>query len=172
MVQLKTILRAPAPAPPAPVRPAHRDEPVLRELIRDDGILSFQGLRRRLGIHQETLKRSLRRLEEQQLIEQDEAGYRATDDGRAATQANPETLPTTMHLNVPADIDLADVIEDLAGRWFKGLWWLGRSDGPGETTLMWVDDDGNIVRMRIGAGTIRIEGTPHGALLAALAQWL
>jgi len=54
-----------------------REREVLKLLSSEQNALfSFQGLRRRLGLHQETLTRTLKRLEEAHVIERSPEGYK------------------------------------------------------------------------------------------------
>ena len=51
-----------------------------------DATYTFQGLKRRLGLHQEKLTRILRRLEDNNLVAKTEEGYRTLKHSRKATQ--------------------------------------------------------------------------------------
>ena len=57
------------------------------QFIAEEGLLgfTFEGLKRRLGTHPETLSRILDRLEEQQVLEKTERGYQVTQRGREVT---------------------------------------------------------------------------------------
>src|SRR5512139_1473022 len=56
-----------------------RDTEVLSLLEQEDlTAFTFDGLKRRLGLHQETLSRILTRLEEEGIIKKEASGYRVT----------------------------------------------------------------------------------------------
>jgi len=160
-------------------RPLGRDL-LLRELARDDAVVAFTGLRRRLGLHPETLTRRLRRLEEAGLVERAEEGYRLTEAGRTgmagAAQAVEESMEV-LRMVLPPEADEAALAEALSGRWVEALRWYGRSDGPGERLLIWTTRDG-VVRVRIGAGAVTVEvgrladAAAIGPLLVLLADAL
>ena len=67
-----------------------RDMEVM-QFIAEEGLLgfTFEGLKRRLGTHPETLSRILDRLEEQQVLEKTERGYQVTQRGQGSDR--PET---------------------------------------------------------------------------------
>ena len=104
----------------------------------------FQGLKRKLGIHQETLSRSLHRLEDDQLIEHTMDGYRLTPQGSAIVR-RPNASSRThgiLETYLPSDISISDLISRLKYSWFSTLRWLGYSETKDETTLNWVTEDG------------------------------
>ncbi len=49
--------------------------------IDESGAVSFQGMRRKLGLHQETLSRALRRLEKDGLIQKFNHDYKISQNG-------------------------------------------------------------------------------------------
>lgn len=148
---------APAPSPPL----EERERSVLAELAREatarrrgssraaalefDAWVTFQGLRRQLGVHQQALARTLRRLEQHGLIAHAGKGYQLTDAGflalrsaRPATEARP-AIPV-VHALLPPHVQPDAVASQLSRRWFGGLRWYGQSEGPGETSLHWMAD--------------------------------
>lgn len=170
-------------------QPSERDASVLAELAREpDGQVAFQGLKRSLALHQQILARTLKRLERDGLVAKDRSGYRLTDQGFAALCASDTPVreaPAREVLSVvqavlPPHVQPKDVADRLEHRWFKGLRWYGRTDGPGETTLTWVappDDARVVVRVSGGAVNVEIEMGEDGAgfaavrgILAALAE--
>lgn len=127
-----------------------------------DAHVTFQGLRRRLGLHQQALTRTLRRLEDAGLVARDEKGYRPTESGYAATtrasHGDPREVLTVVQALLPPDLDAAAVARRLARRWFHGLRWYGESEAPGETTLTWLSDaDGSRIRLRVSGGALTLE---------------
>ena len=154
------------PIPPAaPLEPRERE--VLAELARDaDASVSFQGLRRQLGLHQQALTRTLRRLEAAGLVAREEPrGYHLTDTGMRALSARlgerashaPHHV-TLVHALLPPHVSGGAVSAQLARRWFGGLRWHGQAQGPGETSLHWVTEPGkNRVTVRVSDGSVRLE---------------
>lgn len=136
---------------------------VLWELSRlGDATVAFSGVRRRLDLHPQALTRTLDRLVQADLVARTDDGYRLTDAGFrsvacCAGEAGPRTAPLFAAV-VPPHLDPDDVADRLAGRWFQGLHWYGRADGPGEVTLAWLTDpDARIVRLRMVGGTLTVE---------------
>jgi len=104
----------------------------------------FQGLKRKLGIHQETLSRALHRLEDDQLIEHTTDGYRLTPQGSAIVKRPNSTsqMHGILETYLPSDISISDLISRLKYSWFSTLRWLGYAETKDETTLNWVSEDG------------------------------
>ncbi len=124
--------------------------------------LAFQGLKRRLGMHQETLSRALQRLADDNLVERTEDGYRLTQHGSEITHipARGHSTKGTSLLEtyLPSDVPATDVISRLKYSWFSRLRWLGYSNNENETLLTWVTDDGNTqVRARFKNNHLSIE---------------
>ena len=141
-----------------------RDQAILCELARgDDAQVGFQGLRRRLDLHQEALRRSLGRLERDGYVRRHPHGYGLTPKGSAVFEGDVSrhidrrTTPVAQVI-LPADLDAVDLVDSLSRRWFRGLRWYGLTQGPGETTLMWeTEPEGGLVRLRVGVGTATAE---------------
>lgn len=150
-------------APPAPIE--ERERSVLAELARDaDARVSFQGLRRQLGVHQQVLARTLRRLEAAGLVAHEPHGYQLTDAGsRALRDAIRPAAPashrvTLVHALLPPHVGGGEVAAQLARRWFGGLRWYGQSVGPGETALHWiVEPQRHRVTVRVTDGSVSLE---------------
>jgi uncharacterized protein YjhX (UPF0386 family) len=148
-----------------------REVAVLSEIAREgEASVAFQGLRRRLYLHQEALSRTLRRLSREGFVARDEGGgYRLTEQGfvalrgRAPARARRDPLTVAQAL-LPPHVTTDMVVGQLARRWFRGLRWYGRAEGPGETTLAWLAEPSNAtVRVRVGSGTVALEvETPGG----------
>lgn len=128
---------------------SERDMGVLRVLEEEDlASFSFEGLKRRVGTHPETLSRVLSRLEEQNIVERVEDGYRVTSVGKEHLTVHPAensgerlTLLKTM---LPPNWNAQSVFANLRGRWFGNLRWLGNSQGGSELVMKWVTDDGKV----------------------------
>ena len=124
--------------------------------------LAFQGLKRRLGMHQETLSRALHRLESDNLVEHTEDGYRLTQRGSEVIHlpARGQSTKTSSLLEtyLPSDVSASDVISRLKYSWFSTLRWLGHSENGNEALLTWVTDDGDTqVRARFRNNHLSIE---------------
>lgn len=159
-----TPASAPAPAASSPPSPAleDRERSVLAELAREvDAWVSFQGLRRQLGVHQQALARTLRRLEQAGLVAHAAKGYQLTDAGFAALRvegARPPTAPVipVVQALLPPHVPPASVAAQLSRRWFGGLRWYGMSEGPGETVLHWMADRARVT-VRVASGSVTLE---------------
>lgn len=141
-----------------------RDMEVLR-VIEEEKLASFtfEGLKRRINTHSETLSRILYRLEEQEILEKANEGYRVTDKGKELLKVHPlnSEEPRLMLLRtlLPPDIDMQQVFSDLKGRWFGTLRWLGYSKNGNESVLKWITEDGGIqVDARFSPQALTIEG--------------
>ena len=141
-----------------------RETLVLEELARDTGAqVAFQGLRRKLLLHQEILSRTLRRLERDGLVSKRDAGYSLTDSGAAAVRGRMlaggrQESVRVIEALLPPHLDPRQVASHLSGRWFRGLRWYGRSDSEEGTALTWLAEPGNeTVRLRISGGRISLE---------------
>lgn len=166
------------PGPAAHPLPAaavleERERIVLEELARElDAHVSFQGLRRQLGVHQQALARTLRRLRAQGLVASDGKGYQLTDRGSAALRALPAaparpTVPLVQAL-LPPHVAAGDVAALLARRWFGGLRWYGQSEAPGETSLHWLAGASKVtVRVSGGAVTLEVDDAADAERFAA-----
>jgi DNA-binding MarR family transcriptional regulator len=153
---------------------SERDMGVLRVLEEEElANFSFEGLKRRVGTHPETLSRVLSRLEDQNIVERAEDGYRVTTAGRKHLQVHPveasaERL-TLLKTMLPPNGSLQTVFANLRGRWFGNLRWLGNSQSESEVVLKWVTDDGKLqLDARFTPGELTIEARLlHGRELAS-----
>ena len=127
---------------------SERDTDVL-SLIEEEGltIFTFDGLKRRTGLHPETLSRILARLEEEGIIKKSSEGYKVTPKItklKLNPTRNEEQTSTLMQTFLPSDLMTQQLIADLKGRWFGLLRWLGMSENSHGVTLKWVTEDGGI----------------------------
>lgn len=144
-----------------------RDMTVLRVIEEEDlASFSFEGLKRRIKSHPETLSRVLERLEEQRIVEKADGSYLVTPKGREYLAVHPidiaEERMTLLKTMLPSNLSLQQVLRDLKGKWFGTLRWLGYSEGPGELVMKWVTDDG---RVQLDARFSPLELTIEGRLL-------
>jgi DNA-binding transcriptional regulator YhcF (GntR family) len=125
-----------------------RDTDVLTLIEKEDlSIFTFDGLKRRCGIHPETLSRILARLEDEGIIKKSSQGYTVTPKItklKLNHDAQAEHTSTLLQTFLPSDLMTQQVIDDLKGRWFGLLRWLGMSETSRGVTLKWVTEDGGI----------------------------
>jgi hypothetical protein len=143
--------------------PTQWDSDVLN-LIGDEGFtrFTFDGLKRRLGVHSETLSRVLVRLEDQGIIERLQGGYSVTAKARKFFSLQPlnsvEAPIQLLQTLLPPDVPIRQLVSDLSGKWFGSLRWLGYAKNDGSTTLKWITEDGGIqVDATFSEGALRID---------------
>ena len=127
---------------------SERDADVLALIENEDlTIFTFDGLKRRTGLHSETLSRILSRLEQEGIVKKEPAGYRVTPKitKLKLNQARNEE-PTTPLIQtfLPSDLMTQQLISALKGKWFGLLRWLGMSENNQGVTLKWITEDGGI----------------------------
>jgi DNA-binding transcriptional ArsR family regulator len=145
-----------------------RDQAVL-QVIEDEALTSFtfDGLRRKLEAHPETLSRILGRLEEQGVVEKSEDGYTVTDKVRdygplRRLNVTEPSVPL-LHTLLPYDVGAMGVVSELKGRWFGTLRWLGYSTGDDGMILKWITEDGGTqVDAKFSDRELTIEAKLHG----------
>jgi biotin operon repressor len=138
-----------------------REREVLKLLAKDQNTyFSFQGLRRRLGLHQETLTRTLKRLEEADVIQRSAEGYKLRNNGNTFSfniPTNEVFAKPVIDAYLPADIDVTVLFQKLRGHWFSNFRWLGYSHDGNQLSMTWISEDGQMqVQARIGGGKITI----------------
>ena len=130
------------------------------------GSVSFQGIRRKLGVHQETLSRALHRLERDGFIMKSEGEYKVSQKGEDVISRHPQvggehaeaySIPILRTI-LPADSDLSELEASLSHRWFGNLRWFGSSRSEEGTILTWTTPDGKMkLNARISEGYLSIE---------------
>lgn len=142
---------------------ADRDSSVMR-VIREEALqgFTFEGLKRKLGTHSETLSRILTRLEEQGVLSRTEHGYEVTERGKdlAGARLLDAHKPGIVLLRtLLPPFQNESLISGLTGRWFGPLRWLGYSRDEGRTTLKWITEGGGMqVEAVFSEGELVIEG--------------
>ena len=81
----KALERVP-PNDPEVLAIQETDQGIIRTLEADGGTMAFQGLRRRMNIHQEKLSRALQRLEGDGYVQHTSKGYVLTEKGSSLAQ--------------------------------------------------------------------------------------
>jgi len=138
-----------------------REREVLKFLSSEqNAYYSFQGLRRRLGFHQETLARTLRRLEEARAIERSPQGYKVRNNGTNYSfnvRTNQQLPKPIIDAYLPSQVDVTVLFQRLRGRWFSNFRWLGYSRDGEQLAMTWISEDGQMqLQARIGGGKLII----------------
>jgi hypothetical protein len=129
------------------------------------GSIAFNGLRRSLKAHPESLTRALRRLERYGVVEHAPTGYRLT-----GAPGGPEGPPPSEPSGAPelrwipvAEVALAPATDPkallglLAGRWAGSLRWVGIYDRAEDPLLVWSRRDGpGQVLLSVRSGRLRV----------------
>jgi DNA-binding transcriptional ArsR family regulator len=126
-----------------------RDSDILAFLSQEDfTFFTFEGLKRRLGLHPETLSRILNRLEQEGIVKKSAEGYTVTREiakHLKLHQTNThEPRVSLLQTFLPSDIAVQQLISNLRGKWFGLLRWLGLSETNESVTLKWITEDGDI----------------------------
>ncbi|HXG07170.1 MAG TPA: MarR family transcriptional regulator [Nitrososphaera sp.] len=143
----------------------NNDTKILLALNEESGSnYSFKGLMRKLGLHQQSLSRALRRLEEMGLVEKSQAGYRLARGSESAISKidfrRPKEREYTQLLQtyIPLNVRASEIVSQLMGRWFKNLRWLGMIESEAGYTLQWFSEDGSFqINLRMISNYIVIE---------------
>jgi hypothetical protein len=126
-----------------------RDSDILAFLSEEDfTFFTFEGLKRRLGLHPETLSRILNRLEQEGIVKKTSEGYKVTREIAQHLQLHQnsthESRVFLLRTFLPSDMPVQQLTSSLRGRWFGLLRWLGLSETNESITLKWITEDGDI----------------------------
>ena len=165
------------------------DKRVLSVLNQDTELAenqyTFNGLARKLGMHQQSLSRSLRRLESSGLVEKGQAGYRVSKTLRAVLVKKSRLdlegfsggisrrhLQFTQLLQtyIPSTVGVEEIVARLVGKWFGNLRWLGLVDGDGGHVLQWAAGDKYQVNLKIVSRYAIVESNASGERYSAEAM--
>lgn len=142
---------------------SERDNDVLTLIGEEDlSLFTFDGLKRRIGLHPETLSRILNRLEQEGIVKKGPRGYEVTSKINDYLRPRPtfgdESHVPLLQTFLPSDVSVPQLISDLRGRWFGVLRWLGLGENAEAVTLKWITEDGDIqVDANISGGALTIE---------------
>ncbi len=145
----------------------HNNDTKVLDLLNEAGSnYSFKGLMRKLNLHQQSLARSLHRLEEMGLVERTPFGYRlGSTNIERAEPALPKGIEYTQLLQtyIPVNVKSKEVRRKLVGKWFKSLRWLGMIESGTGYTLQWASEDGSFqINLRLISDYIIIETNASG----------
>lgn len=147
------------------------DDRILALLEQQPAEITFNGLRRALSAHPESLSRALRRLARFGQIERESNRYRIPNlrDHRSARHRPWEPIreprrALVIETRLPPSEPVAELLGRLAGRWFGRLRWVGTYDRPSEPLLVWSRSDGpGHLLLGIRPGRLRIYAEPPPA---------
>lgn len=147
----------------AGIRLSEREMAILH-LIGVEGLtgFTFDGVKRKLGLHPETLSRTLLKLEYQGIVEKAPEGYKVTSKANELLRLYPlsaaEPHVPLVETLLPRDVAVQQVVSNLRGKWFGTLRWLGYSENDDGIVLKWVTEDGGIqVDAKFSVGALNIE---------------
>jgi hypothetical protein len=141
---------------------SERDADVLALIETEDlATFTFDGLKRRTGLHSETLSRILARLEEEGILKKGHEGYRVTPkitELKLKSPSQEKPTATLIQTYLPSDLATQQLILALKGKWFGMLRWLGISENRQGVTLKWITEDGAIqIAANIQGSALNIE---------------
>lgn len=150
--------------------PSPGDLAILKAIGSDDTQqFSFQGIRRKLGLHQETLSRALHRLQRDGYVEKLAHSYSISEKGhetilpssRPDERREPYSVVLLQSV-LPSDFNQQQLIDSMSYKWFGNLRWLGSSIRSGLTTLSWItSDSGLTISVKIKDNALAIETFPR-----------
>jgi DNA-binding Lrp family transcriptional regulator len=154
--------------------PSANDLTILKAMGYDEAAenLSFQGIRRKLGLHQETLSRALRRLQRDGYVERLEHAYRVSQKGMStisqvqprihSAEASDPYSVVLLQAVLPQDFNVSSLIESLSYKWFGNLRWLGSTQSPNSTTLSWITSESGLkISVKVKDDALTIETYPR-----------
>ena len=125
------------------------------EILFDNGdentiaTFTFNGLKVRSNLHQEILSRSLKRLKELELVDKNKTGYNLNKKGKLLfselkkildEKRNNQTKYTQIiQLSVPFQIPNQQIVQNLSGKYFGSLRWIGMIQNIRGYQLKWKD---------------------------------
>lgn len=140
-----------------------RDADVVAAIGEEDfAFFTFDGLKRRLGLHSETLSRVLGRLEEEGLVRKGPEGYVVTSKVASLLKVRAVGREECSRVSLvqtflPSDVSVQLLVSELRGRWFGLLRWLGLSENVDGVTLKWVTEEGEVqIEAKIAENTLTI----------------
>ena len=138
---------------------SQREIEILKALNQDgESTVAFQGLKRKLGMHQEILSRSLTRLQRDGLVERTPEGYKLKRKDSALLGEGSERVLPIIRSYLPPSIGLQTLIMSSRGSWFGRLRWLRYSETDAEKVLTWITEDGKVqIELKLTNASITIQ---------------
>src|SRR5574338_680300 len=160
----------------------HTNDKKVLSLLGQDNHLSesqytFNGLVRKLGIHQQSLARSLHRLEGAGLVKKTNTGYKLSKNLDSVlvkkSRIDLENLSKRisrqyaafeqiLQLYIPTTVNVEEIVNKLVGKWFGNLRWIGFIDGDSGYVLQWASSDKYHVNLKIVSRYAIIETDASG----------
>lgn len=125
------------------------------EILFDNGdentiaTFTFNGLKIRSNLHQEILSRSLKRLKELGLVDKNKTGYNLNKKGKLLfselkkilyeKRINQTKYTQIIQLSVPFQIPNQQIVQNLSGKYFGSLRWIGMIQNIRGYQLKWKD---------------------------------
>ena len=141
---------------------SERDSDVISLIDEEElTLFTFDGLKRRLGLHPETLSRILSRLEDEGIVKKEKDGYTVTPKltklRLQETHREEEHVPL-LQTYLPSNMQVQQLIANVKGKWFGLLRWFGLTEDNRGVTMKWVTEDGGIqINAIIQDSTLTIE---------------
>ena len=165
------------------------DKIVLSVLNQDSDVnhnqYTFNGLVRKLGIHQQSLARSLQRLEDAGLVKKTDFGYELTKNLHSMlvkkSRIDLENISKNilhqyvqfeqiLQLYIPTNVQVEDIVHKLLGKWFGTLRWIGIVEGDCGCVLQWSSNDKYHVNLKLVSRYAVVESDAQGETLQSEAM--
>lgn len=127
--------------------------------------VTFQGLKRKLGWHQEILSRALKRLEKDGALLRTPLGAYKLNAREKHSHASrygrrKEGVMPITQLWLPHDLNPTTLISKMKNTWFGEWRWYAYNENSSEKTLTWLSEDGAWASLRIRESIMFIEVGP------------
>lgn len=107
---------------------------------------SFNGMTKKLKMHQQSLSRALKRLEYLGIIEKTDAGYKLNKSSISYQTNNIDSKYDTIgrefipvaKISFPHSVNFDIIINNMEGKWFDNLRWIGIRNRQSTKVLVWV----------------------------------